>query len=87
MDSNTGLRTDAFSHVGSPEDLAEFPKNAPLSERDPPMFRKAVIDQVVYGLDLAVQLWNDVQVDVQGLIDTLDFQDDLVVLADEWIGG
>ena len=61
---------DVFNHIASPADLEEYPIGVPGG--DSPFFRLSYIDLVFRDLDLLWSSWLALEMDVHGLVETLN---------------
>lgn len=75
-----------FDGICSPADIEEFPENAPYDNADPPWYRLDTVDLVFRTREEAEDAWASIQIDVQGLVDSLDAMAILEALEPVWIG-
>jgi len=69
-----------FSHVCSPADIEEYPRDAPVSGKD--FYRLTEIDIIFRNLKLLEDAWEKIQNDFTELVRTLENMDTLT-LAEE----
>jgi len=75
--SNTAYE-DAFVNIASPGDLEEYPVGAPACAAKP-FFRLSVVDLVFRSISLAEDAWTAIQGDIDQLIETMKFMNNLSV--------
>ena len=73
-----GGGADQFTNVASPADILEYPISAPLSA-EVPFFRLNYADLVFRNLNLADTAWAGIKGDVNELIQTLTYFEQLEV--------
>ncbi len=70
--------TDQFTNIASPADITEYPVGSPVSS-EVPFFRLDSIDLVFRNIALADDAWAGIKSDVNELIQTLKFFENLTV--------
>lgn len=81
-----GATLDEFTGVCSWPDLLEAPKNQPLTNTSPAVFRKSSIDIVVRTEQLAYDTWDLIKKEVDRLIQTMNEGDIMVASTPYWAG-
>jgi hypothetical protein len=77
-DTATGTSRSELSGVCSWPDLEELPEGAPAEDDVPQAFRLNYMDVVVRSAQLADEVWQIAQSEIQRLCDTITAGDDLV---------
>jgi hypothetical protein len=84
VDPDTSTTQDEFAFVCSPYDLSIYPANEPDPEQFPQYFRKATIDILVPGVEMAQEVITEVQEQVCHLITLLEKLDELEAGTPVW---
>jgi hypothetical protein len=84
VDPDTNTYQDEFCFVCSPYDLSIYPANEPDPEQFPQFFRKATIDILVPGVEIAQEVIEEVQEQVCHLITLLNKLDELEAATPVW---
>jgi len=77
VDPETNDYQDEFAFVCSPYDLSLYPANEPDPEQFPPFFRKATIDILVPGIEMAQDVITQVEEQVCHLVTLMGKLDEL----------
>ena len=76
---------DEFTNIASPADIEEYPMGAPI-DPNAPFFRLATVDLVFRSEELATEAWNGILSDVTGLVEALNYMDNLSQVEEVIIG-
>lgn len=82
----TGDKEGHFSHICSPVDIADYPKDAPRAGHVPEWFRLDYVDVLVRSTAEAADFMRIVREDLESLNETLNRMDTLVPGGEEQIG-
>lgn len=84
-DGYTAAYNDTFENIASPADIEEYPIGAP-DDPNAPFFRMAAVDLVFRSEELAIEAWNGIISDVTGLVEALNYMDELSQVEEVIIG-
>jgi len=87
LDPSTGEKAGFFSHVCSPVDLEEYPKNEPRAGELPEWFRLSYIDVVVRSVTEAERFIEDIRADLSRLKTNIDRLDSISPAGEFDVGG
>jgi len=76
---------DEFTNIASPADLEEYPVGAPI-DPNAPFFRMATVDLVFRSEELAADAWAGILSDAAGLVEALNYMDNLSQVEEVIIG-